>query len=94
LRYSAITSWPQSFATHREQFLVPSTKLFRHSATKEKCVSKAAFVVLAAGDTHESLGQVVNALMGALEHLESDGEVRIIFDGRRRHPGRGGICEG
>lgn len=28
-------------------------------------MSKAAFIILAAGDTHESLGRVVNAFMGA-----------------------------
>jgi hypothetical protein len=33
------------------------------------------------GDTRESLGRVVNAFMGALEYIESDGEVQIIFDG-------------
>lgn len=45
-------------------------------------MSKAAFIILAAGDTHESLGRVVNAFMGALEYgKEGDGEARIIFDG-------------
>ena len=44
-------------------------------------MSKAAFIILAAGDTHESLGRVVNAFMGALEYIESGGEVQIIFDG-------------
>jgi len=44
-------------------------------------MSKAAFVILAAGDTHESLGRVVNAFMGALEYIENSGEVQIIFDG-------------
>jgi len=44
-------------------------------------MSKAAFVILAAGDTPESLGRVVNALMGALEYSESGSEVRIVFDG-------------
>ncbi len=45
-------------------------------------MSKAAFIILAAGDTHESLGRVVNAFMGALEYAkESGGEARIIFDG-------------
>ena len=34
-------------------------------------MSKAAFVILAAGDTHESLGRVVNAFMGALEYAVS-----------------------
>jgi hypothetical protein len=44
-------------------------------------MSKAAFIILAAGDTHESLGRVVNAFMGALEYIESGGDVQIIFDG-------------
>lgn len=44
-------------------------------------MSKAAFIILAAGDTPESLGRVVNAFMGALEYIESGGDVRIIFDG-------------
>jgi hypothetical protein len=44
-------------------------------------MSKAAFVVLAAGDQPESLGRVVNALMGALEYIESGAEVHVIFDG-------------
>jgi hypothetical protein len=44
-------------------------------------MSKAAFIILAAGDTHESLGRVVNAFMGTLEYIESGGEVQIIFDG-------------
>lgn len=45
-------------------------------------MSKAAFVILAAGDTHESVGRVVNAFMGALEYArEGGGEARIIFDG-------------
>ncbi len=45
-------------------------------------MSKAAFIILAAGDTHESLGRVVNAFMGALEYSsESGGEAKIIFDG-------------
>lgn len=42
---------------------------------------KAAFVILAAGDQPESLGRVVNALMGAYEYIESGAEVKIIFDG-------------
>lgn len=42
---------------------------------------KVAFVILAAGDQPESLGRVVNALMGAYEYLENGGEVKIIFDG-------------
>ncbi len=44
-------------------------------------MSKAAFVILAAGDTPESLGRVVNAFMGALEYSKGDGEAKIIFDG-------------
>lgn len=44
-------------------------------------MSKAAFIILAAGDTPESLGRIVNGLMGALEFTEAGGEVRIIFDG-------------
>jgi len=42
---------------------------------------KAAFVILASGDSPESLGRVVNALMGAYEMMESGEEVKIIFDG-------------
>lgn len=44
-------------------------------------MSKAAFIILAAGDTHESLGRVVNALMGALEYVERNEPVHIVFDG-------------
>lgn len=44
-------------------------------------MSKAAFIILAAGDTPESLGRVVNAFMGALKYIESGGDVQIIFDG-------------
>lgn len=44
-------------------------------------MSKAAFVILAAGDQPESLGRVVNALIGALEYKESGAEVQVIFDG-------------
>ena len=45
-------------------------------------MSKAAFIILAAGDTHESMGRVVNAFMGAYEYAkESGGEAKIIFDG-------------
>lgn len=44
-------------------------------------MSKAAFIILAAGDTHESLGRIVNALMGALEYTAGGGDVQIIFDG-------------
>jgi hypothetical protein len=41
-------------------------------------MSKAAFVILAAGNQPESLGRVVNALM---EYIESGAEVHVIFDG-------------
>lgn len=44
-------------------------------------MSKAAFVILASGDNRESLGRVVNALMGAYEMMESGSEVKMIFDG-------------
>ena len=46
-------------------------------------MSKAAFIVLAAGDTHESMGRVVNAFMGAYEYGKDDGNgsAKIIFDG-------------
>ncbi len=44
-------------------------------------MSKAAFVILAGGNTPESLGRVVNGLTGALEFLESGSEVQVIFDG-------------
>ncbi len=45
-------------------------------------MSKSAFVILAAGDTPESLGRVVNAFMAAYEYAqESGGEAKIIFDG-------------
>jgi hypothetical protein len=44
-------------------------------------MSKAAFVILAAGNQPESLGRVVNALMGALEYIESGAQVHVIFDG-------------
>jgi hypothetical protein len=44
-------------------------------------MSKAAFVILASGDNPESLGRVVNTLMGAYEMMESGHEVKIIFDG-------------
>lgn len=44
-------------------------------------MSKAAFVILAAGDTHESLGRVVNAMMGALEYIEMGEAVQVVFDG-------------
>lgn len=44
-------------------------------------MSKAAIVILAGGDTPESLGRVVNGLTGALEFLESGSELRVVFDG-------------
>jgi len=44
-------------------------------------MSKAAIIILAAGDSPESLGRVVNAFMVALEYKEAGDEVRIIFDG-------------
>ncbi len=40
-------------------------------------MSKAAFVILAAGDTHESLGRDVNAFMGALEYAKENAQVKI-----------------
>ena len=44
-------------------------------------MTKVAFIILAAGDTHESLGRVVNALMGALEYTSIGESVMVIFDG-------------
>ncbi len=46
-------------------------------------MSKAAFIILAAGDTHESMGRVVNAFMGAYEYVKDGGtdSAKIIFDG-------------
>ncbi len=45
-------------------------------------MSKAAFIILAAGDTPESAGRVVNALMGAFEYAkDGSGEAKIVFDG-------------
>lgn len=44
-------------------------------------MSKAAITILAAGDSPESLGRVVNALMAAREYKEAGEDVRIIFDG-------------
>lgn len=44
-------------------------------------MAKAAFIILAAGDTHESLGRVVNALMGALEYVDRGEAVEVVFDG-------------
>ncbi|MBA2271668.1 MAG: hypothetical protein H0W20_13905 [Chthoniobacterales bacterium] len=53
-------------------------------------MSKRSIRYPAAGDSDESLGRVVNALMGALEHIESGGEVQIYLR-RRRHTGGRGI---
>jgi hypothetical protein len=53
--------------------------------TNGSIMSKAAFVILASGDSPESLGRVVNALMGAYEMMESGQEVKIIFDGAGTH---------
>jgi hypothetical protein len=44
-------------------------------------MSKAAIFILASGDSPESLGRVVNALMAALEYKESGEEACIVFDG-------------
>ena len=44
-------------------------------------MKKTAFVILAAGEEPESMGRVVNGLMGALEFKESGEETQIIFDG-------------
>ena len=49
--------------------------------TKGIILPKAALVILASGDSPESLGRVVNALMGAYEMMESGQEVKIVFDG-------------
>ena len=48
---------------------------------KALVMKKVAFIILAAGDTHESLGRVVNALMGALEYTSIGESVMVIFDG-------------
>lgn len=42
---------------------------------------KVAMVVLADNETHEGLGRVVNAMVGAQELKEAGDEVRLIFDG-------------
>jgi len=42
---------------------------------------KLAIVVLADGETHESLGRLVNALTTAKEFKENNDEVQLIFDG-------------
>jgi len=44
-------------------------------------MSKAAIVILADTETHESLGRVVNALEFAKEMQENNDEVKIVFDG-------------
>lgn len=44
-------------------------------------MSKTAFIILATGEEPESMGRVVNALMGAYEYAEANEEIRIIFDG-------------
>ena len=44
-------------------------------------MSKAAIIILAAGDAPESLGRVVNAFMAAHEFKQAGDEVRILFDG-------------
>lgn len=44
-------------------------------------MAKVAVIVLAEGETHESLGRLVNALMTARELKEHGDEVRLIFDG-------------
>lgn len=43
-------------------------------------MSKTAFDILAAGDKPESLGRVVNALMGAYEYAGANGGIRIIIN--------------
>lgn len=42
---------------------------------------KAAFVVLADKETHEGLGRVVNAMVGAQEMKRAGDDVKLIFDG-------------
>ncbi len=44
-------------------------------------MAKLAIVVLADGETHESLGRLVNALTTAKEFKENRDEVQLIFDG-------------
>ncbi len=44
-------------------------------------MKKTAFIILADGKEPESVGRVVNALMGALEFKDSGEEIQIIFDG-------------
>lgn len=42
---------------------------------------KAAFVILADGSSDESLGRVVNAMMGAFEYVVKHETVQVVFDG-------------
>ncbi len=44
-------------------------------------MAKLAIIVLADGETHESLGRLVNALTTAKEFKENKDEVQLIFDG-------------
>ena len=44
-------------------------------------MAKVAVVVLAEGETHESLGRLVNGLMTAKELKDHDDEVALVFDG-------------
>ncbi len=44
-------------------------------------MSKVGIIVLADGESHESLGRVVNALMVARELKEAGDEVTVVFDG-------------
>jgi len=44
-------------------------------------MAKVGIVVLAAGDSPESLGRVVNALMSAREFKDGGDEVTVVFDG-------------
>ncbi len=44
-------------------------------------MAKVAIVVLAEGETHESLGRLVNGLITARELKEKGDDVRLLFDG-------------
>lgn len=44
-------------------------------------MSKVAIVVLADGETHESLGRLVNGFMAAKELKDHDDDVHLVFDG-------------
>lgn len=44
-------------------------------------MSKVAIVILAEGETHESLGRLVNGFMTAKELKDHDDAVQIVFDG-------------